>query len=178
MPTKPHIHGCSHALARQLLKWSLTHYTGRASLFMAYVAGFGPKKRQVRDGSRPAYDPSLPADFDDFWRCYRLVKACASFKQAFPALRQVSPEWDEFIERWDELCDLAVSEKRRPLVPYSEKFARYRKIVEEIQLKVHGPPAPLTRCQSGSDGECGHPLCPQLVNYKPMCPLYVAPEES
>lgn len=36
---------------------------------------------------------------------------------------------------------------------------------------------PITRCEAGSDGDCTHPMCPQLRDNEPRatgrsCPLY------
>lgn len=138
MPTKPH--GCSQALTKQLLKWSLTDATGISSLFMAGVAAFGLKHRDQQG------EQNLPGDFSDLWRCIKLVNSCASFRQAFPALRQVSPEWDEFIERWDELVELGFANKAKSkkgkahFVAMDEKYRRYRQILDEIRHKLAYPP--------------------------------------
>lgn len=36
---------------------------------------------------------------------------------------------------------------------------------------------PLITCQSGSDGDCFDKRCPQLKDYKTVCPLYKEPDE-
>ncbi len=172
---------CNSALRQQLLKWSLTGDTGTASLFMAKVAAYGPKQKDHL-GER-----NLPGDFADLWRCIKLVEVCPSFHQAFPALRGVSPEWNEFVNRWDDLKAIGYANKakskksRSHFVATDDKYRRYREILGEIRETLQGPPAPpkpLTRCQSDNDGDCVHAQCPQLKDYKPMCPLWVAPDES
>ncbi|MFL9611017.1 hypothetical protein ACKF11_13100 [Methylobacillus sp. Pita2] len=46
---------------------------------------------------------SHPHDGSDFHRCLKLLKAVPEFKANLNLMREVSPEWDDLVDRWDEL---------------------------------------------------------------------------
>ncbi len=96
------VYKCSHALEQQLLRWALGGETGRSSMFMAGVAAFG---RRYKPGKS-----TLPGDYGDLRRCVAMANSCASFSQALPELRRVSPMWDRFVDRWEDMKRLVESD--------------------------------------------------------------------
>lgn len=82
-----------------LSAWLLSNDTGASSKFMAAVAIAAGK-----------FDPRLrldyPYDAPDLGRCVRLIEKVPSIKKFFPSIRLVSPEWEAYIEHWDELTAL------------------------------------------------------------------------
>lgn len=53
---------------------------------------------------------SPPYDTGDLRRCRRLLAAVPEFAARLGEMRNVSPQWNALVERWDELCALADSE--------------------------------------------------------------------
>lgn len=119
--TKTKLYKCSRALEQQLLRWALDGSAGKSSKFMAGVAAFGKTYRPLRS--------DLPKDYDDLKRCVVMVGACQSFHQAFPELSCVSPSWERFIARWEELRQLVVAHGNAWGTPYSI----YDNILKQIE---------------------------------------------
>lgn len=48
----------------------------------------------------------VPADMDDFSRCYKLIALFPEWRQRLPEVAQIFPKWIPFVREWDKLCDL------------------------------------------------------------------------
>ena len=87
-----------------IANWLLNGETGESS---KTIAG-------VLLGGKPI-DPRHPYDPDDFKRCYALVELIPAGRELFRyGMRGVSPNWEELVNYWYELCALWVEERNNP----------------------------------------------------------------
>jgi len=78
-------------------EWALGRDTGTSSLTI-YSAITG------RPSHHRSYD--VPHDPDDFGRCYRLLKLFPQWRDKLAETIKICPEWQPFVEAWDELTAL------------------------------------------------------------------------
>lgn len=51
-----------------------------------------------------------PADPSDLMRCILLLDAAPEVRDAFPVIREISPQWAVIIDNWDALRDMLIDE--------------------------------------------------------------------
>lgn len=68
--------------------------TGRSSLTIYYSLVNGKRCKK----SWPGY---LPLDWDDFGRCYRLLKKFPAWRARLPEVAKRFPEWEGVVKNWD-----------------------------------------------------------------------------
>lgn len=88
-------------ILRKVHDWLCTGERGASSETMAHVLYGHPKSWT------PAY--THPHDPGDFRRCLGFVKAVPESRARLNELRRLSPIWDRYVDRWDEMQRLLES---------------------------------------------------------------------
>lgn len=81
---------------RNILRWLAGGERGLSSEAMAFVA-LGEEARRWHQLVHHPLDPP------DLQRCLKLVLFAPAVRDAFPAIRALSPQWATVIDHWDEL---------------------------------------------------------------------------
>lgn len=69
--------------------------TGRSSLCIYHVMVGGDRRESA------IFKGFLPLDWDDFGRCYRLLKKFPAWRARLPEVAKRFPEWEGVVKKWD-----------------------------------------------------------------------------
>lgn len=83
-------------MEQRLTIWALSGDTGASSETLACAVLGIPDT-----GRRFGFD--VPYDYNDFGRCYRLVKQVPEILVMWDKVREACPEWGPIIDKWGEL---------------------------------------------------------------------------
>ena len=81
----------------------------------------------VTNGSKGGHF-DVPYDWDDFSRCYKLVRDCHLLNDDLQKVSNVFPWWKPFIDNWGKLCNMY--ESGSPMFGYIQSLEKESRIID------------------------------------------------